>query len=52
MIEMGDPIQIKWEETSAPVVPVQTFDHQIFQDSSPKGFARASILNVNRTAYV
>lgn len=52
MIQMGDPIQVKWEETSAPVVPVQTYDHQIYQDASPKGYARASVMGVNRTAYV
>ena len=47
MIKMGDPIQVKWEETAPPVVPVQTYDHQIYQDSTPK-YARASVMAINR----
>ncbi|TLD35794.1 hypothetical protein E2P81_ATG02097 [Venturia nashicola] len=52
MLKLGDPIQVKWEETSAPESPVQAFDSQIFQDASSKGFARASVLGVNRTPHV
>lgn len=47
MMKMGDPIQVTWEETTAPVVPTQVFDHQIYQ-GAPKGFASASVVNMNR----
>lgn len=47
MIKMGDPIQVKWEETVAPATSPRPVDHQVYQGTEPKGYPRASVISLN-----
>jgi hypothetical protein len=44
---MGDPIQVKWEETVAPATSPRPVDHQVYQGTEPKGYPRASVISLN-----